>query len=132
MYKLWYKNGLLYAEAEIKYNSKSVRVSDVIIDTGAFHTIILSDYLEELEVEFKEEDELVKSSGYGGVQISSVRKRIDEIRIGDIFIQDCKIDFGIIDPFERVNGLIGLDFLLKARIIVDLVDLSIYEKKQVV
>lgn len=79
MYKLWYKNGLLYAEAVIKYQGKSVIVNDVIIDTGAFHTIILSDYLEELEVEFNEEDELVKSSGYGGVnpELRSLRRGME-------------------------------------------------------
>jgi hypothetical protein len=37
-----------------------------------------TDYLEEMEMEFSENDELVKSSGYGGIQFSSVRKIIDD------------------------------------------------------
>ena len=39
-----------------------------------------------------------------------------------------KIDFGEIDPNERVNGLIGLDFLRKAGVVLDLVDLVMYIK----
>lgn len=39
-----------------------------------------------------------------------------------------RIDFENIDPFERVNGLIGLDFLMSAGLIIDLIDLKLYKK----
>lgn len=128
MYKLQYKNGLLYASVILQHGNKSITVDDVIVDTGAYHTIILTDYLKDLDVEFTEDDELVKSSGYGGLQMSSVRKSIDRVTIGDISLANMKIDFGEIDPYERVNGLIGLDFLITVGIIIDLVDLTVYKK----
>ena len=128
MNKLIYKNGLLYASLEILINKKSIKINDVIIDTGASHSIILTDYLENLEVEFTEDDELVKSSGYGGLQMSSIRKKVDKVKIGDIFVENVKIDFGEIDPFERINGLIGLDFLRAAGTVIDLVELTMYKK----
>lgn len=128
MYSLRYKNGLLYASVVLTHENKFVIVDDVIIDTGAYHTIILTDYLEELNAELTTDDELVKTSGYGGIQYSSVRKKINKIEIGDISIDEVKIDFGNIDPYERVNGLIGLDFLIKAGLIIDLVDLTMYKK----
>lgn len=128
MYSLKYKDGLLYASVELTEGSKSTVVENVIIDTGAFHTIILTDYLDDLDVEFNENDELIKASGYGGIQFSSVRKKIDKMCIGDIGLEDVKIDFGVIDPKERVNGLIGIDFLRQAGVIIDLVDLIIYTK----
>ena len=128
MYNLHYKHGLLYTSVILQHGGESIIVDDVIVDTGAFHTIILTDYLEGLEVEFEEDDELVKSSGYGGIQLTSVRKKIDKIRIGDISLENIKVDFGIIDPYERINGLIGLDFLCSAGVIIDLVDLTIYKK----
>lgn len=128
MYNLHYKNGLLYASIILREGDKSVIIDDVIVDTGAYHTIILADYLEDLDVAFTEEDELVKSSGYGGLQMSSVRKKIDKVIIGDISLKNMKIDFGEIDPYERVNGLVGLDFLRSAGVIIDLVDLTMYKK----
>ncbi|MDQ2086339.1 hypothetical protein RBH29_07840 [Herbivorax sp. ANBcel31] len=74
-------------------------------------------------------DELVKTSGYGSVQYSSVRKRIDKLSLeGNISLENIKIDFGEIDPFERVNGLLGLDYLRTAGLIIDLVDLTVYKK----
>ena len=128
MYELHYKNGLLYASIVLSHKNKSVKVNDVIIDTGACHTIILTDYLEGLDVELEDTDELVKTSGYGGVQYSSVRKKIDKLEVGDILLENIKVDFGEIDPYERVNGLIGLDFLRTAGLIIDLVDLRMYKK----
>lgn len=128
MYNLDYKNGLLYASVILHEGNKSITIDDVIVDTGAYHTIILADYLMELDVAFTEDDELVKSSGYGGLQMSSVRKKIDRVKIGDISLTDMKVDFGEIDPYERVNGLIGLDFLRNVGVIIDLVDLKMYKK----
>lgn len=128
MNNLQFKDGLLYTSIILKHGDKSVLVDDVIIDTGAFHTIIATDYLEKMDVEFSEDDELVKASGYGGTVCYSVRKRIDYIQCDDLSVKDIKLDFGEIDPNERVNGLIGLDFLRKAGVIIDLVDLVMYKK----
>jgi predicted aspartyl protease len=105
-----------------------VTIDDVIIDTGAFHTIITTDFLDEMGAKFSNEDKLVEASGYGGASSYAVRKRIDSIACDTITLQDFKVDFGEIDPNERVNGLLGLDFLRQAKIILDLEELVMYEK----
>lgn len=128
MHKLVLKKGLLYTSITLRHDGKSVIVDDVIIDTGAFHTIIAADYLESMDVGFSDDDELVKASGYGGTVCYSVRKKIDSIECGDIIVNNIKLDFGEIDPNERVNGLIGLDYLRAAGVILDLVDLVMYIK----
>ncbi len=128
MSKLEYRNGLLYTSIELQQGSRKIIVNNVIVDTGASETIILTDYLEELNVSLTDDDELVKSSGYGGMLFSAIRKKIDKISLGDISIDGLKLDFGVIDPFERVNGLIGLNFLKSAGVIIDLSDLTIYKK----
>lgn len=66
MHKLVLKNGLLYTAITLRHDGKSVMVEEVIIDTGAFQTIIAADYLESMDVGFSDDDELVKASGYGG------------------------------------------------------------------
>lgn len=58
-----------------------------------------------------------------------IRKRIDSIDCNGIKLHNFKMDFGEIDPNEKVNGLLGLDFLREARIIIDLVDLVMYTKE---
>ena len=120
MKKLEFKNGLLYTEIELIHDGKSVVVNDVIVDTGASHTIILPEYLEMMDVGFSEDDTIVRASGYGGSIEYSVRKSINKISCGDITVNNIRLDFGQIDPLERVNGLLGLDFLKASNIIIDL------------
>lgn len=47
--------------------------------------------------------------------MSSVRKKIEKVTIRDISLTNMKIDFGEIDPYERVNGHVGLDFFKVSR-----------------
>ena len=101
---------------------------DVIVDTGVSHTIIATEFLEKMDIPFLDDDELVKATGYGGTVCYSIRKKIDRISCGDLTINDFKLDFGVIDPTDRVNGLIGLDFLIGVESMIDLVDLKIYKK----
>lgn len=127
--KLQLKNGLLYTSIELKHEGKSIVVNDVIIDTGAFHTIISPDFLEELQAEFTNEDMLIEAYGYGGASSYAVRKKIHTISCEDIKLSNFKIDFGQIDPDEKVNGLLGLDFFRKAEIVLDIADLNMYRKR---
>jgi predicted aspartyl protease len=120
MYQLKFKNGLLYADITIVHEDKTIYINDVIIDTGASHSIILPDFLYESDIGFDDNDMLVVMSGIGGAEASAIRKRIDSISIGNISLKDIVIDFGVVDPKDRINGLIGLDFLRAAKIIIDL------------
>jgi len=129
MQKLEYRDGLLYTSVELSHEGKSIVIENVIVDTGAFHTIIAPQFLEDLDVGFSEDDELVKAFGYGGTVSYSVRKKIDTTKCGDIGLENIKLDFGEIDPNEIVNGLLGLDFLKGSGIIIDLVELSFYKKQ---
>jgi hypothetical protein len=45
--KIVYKKGLLYTSLEVKYKGKIKVVDDIIIDTGAAHTIISPDAVTE-------------------------------------------------------------------------------------
>lgn len=76
MNKLECRNGLLYTSIELQQGGRKTIVDNVIVDTGASETIILTDYLEELDVPLTDDDELVKSSGYGGMVFSAIRKKL--------------------------------------------------------
>lgn len=126
--KIQLKDGLLYTSIKLMHEGECIVVENVIIDTGAFHTIISTDFLDELGAKFADDDKLIEASGYGGGSSYAVRKRIDGIACDKIELKDFKVDFGEIDPNERVNGLLGLDFLMKAELVIDLVELTMYKK----
>ncbi|AGX44224.1 hypothetical protein [Clostridium saccharobutylicum] len=54
------------------------------------------------------------------------QQKIISSSCADIGLKSFKIDFGEIDPNERVNGPLGLDFLREAKITLDLAELIIY------
>ena len=91
--------------------------------------IITSDFLDELQAEFTEDDILIEAYGYGGASSYAVRKRIDTISCDDIVLSDFKVYFGELDTDEKVNGLLGLDFFRKAGIVLDIDDLIMYRKR---
>jgi predicted aspartyl protease len=128
MYQLKFKHGLLYADITLVHTNKKIDITDVIIDTGASHSVIIPDFLNENDIGFDNSDELVVMSGIGGAEASAVRKRIDSITIGSISMKDIIIDFGVVDPKDRINGLIGLDLLKAAKIVIDLDEMTIHKK----
>lgn len=73
MYRLKYKNGLLFADITLVHDNKNINISDAIIDTSASHTIIIPDFLYENDIGFDNSDELVVMSGIGGAEASAVR-----------------------------------------------------------
>ena len=58
--------------------------------------------------------------GVGGSTHIAFIKSIDGIKIGSENINNIEIDFGLIDQTGEINGLIGLDILMKVRAIIDL------------
>ena len=120
--KIIYKNGLIYTSLKIMYKGKAKIVNDVIIDTGAAHTIILPDAVAELDVQPEVEDEFITMYGIGGEQYA-YRKSIEGIKLCEHELKDIEIDFGLIDDYGKINGLLGLDILLKLNVNVNLRDL---------
>ncbi|EDT74049.1 hypothetical protein CBY_2376, partial [Clostridium butyricum 5521] len=61
--KIQLKDGLLYTSIKLMHEGECIIVENVIIDTGAFHTIISTDFLDELGAKFADDDKLIEASG---------------------------------------------------------------------
>ncbi|MEZ7171788.1 retropepsin-like aspartic protease [Sporosarcina sp. OR05] len=90
----------------------------LVVDTGAAHTLISSDVVEELGIYFENGDPLVSSYGIGGEEYS-FRKPVDFLKLGPHKICRLKLDFGNLHEWG-INGLIGLDILINGQFIIDL------------
>ncbi len=53
------------------------------------------------------------------------RKEVDEVKFGSANLKEYLLDFGYLDPRSGINGLIGLDLLLKVKAVIDLNSLEI-------
>ncbi len=123
--KIKFNNRLLYTALEITYNGKAKIIEDVIIDTGAAHSIISPDVVEDLGIVDSLEDDLITMYGIGGAQYA-YRKKIDSVSFGSCTVEGYKMDFGYIDENGIINGLLGLDLLMEMGLVLDLKKLNIY------
>ncbi|MGO4540504.1 retropepsin-like aspartic protease [Paenibacillus sp. 2TAB19] len=121
-----YIHNLLQTSMTICYKGRSLTVDNLVIDTGAAHSLLSSDIVSEIGIHFENGDTLVRSFGIGGDEYS-FQKQIDEIQLGNFNMKDIRIDFGVFhDDINYINGLIGLDILKGGNMVIDLMRMEMY------
>jgi hypothetical protein len=100
---------LLQTSMTIIYKGISLTIDHSVIDTGAAHSLLSSDTVSQIGIKFQNGDKLVRSFVIGGDEYS-FRKRVDQIHLGFLILNDVNIDFGVFhEDIDHINGLIGLD-----------------------
>ena len=123
-----FRDGLLFTSIQITYNGVSKVIDNMVIDTGCARTLIVSEVVEEINIRVEPDDELIVCQGIGGTEVSFV-KHIDLIKLENIEFKNKDMDFSNID-YEGINGLIGLDLLIEAGIIIDLDKLKMHPRNE--
>lgn len=123
--KLKYKDGLLFTSIEISYKGKIKTIDNVVIDTGAAGSIISPDAVDDIGIYAELDDKIMEYYGVGGSTHNAFIKNIEKITIENQSITNIDIDFGLIDQNGEINGLLGLDVLIKVGAIINLDDLTI-------
>ncbi|MBS5914739.1 aspartyl protease family protein [Paenibacillus macerans] len=114
------ENGLLFTSVEILFRGRSTVIDRIVLDTGAAETIISPDAVETIGIAAELDDYIHSSYGIGGSLHNFYMKQVDGVRLGAVGLNDVKLDFGVIDPQGHINGLLGLDLLMKLNAVIDL------------
>ncbi|MGE6226203.1 retropepsin-like aspartic protease [Paenibacillus chitinolyticus] len=110
----------------ICYKGCSLIIDNLVIDTGAAHSLLSSDVVSEIGIKFENGDKLLRSFGIGGDEYS-FQKRVDQIQLGKFILEDFPIDCGVFhEDINYINGLIGLDILKTGNMIIDLHQMQVY------
>lgn len=126
--KVEYRDGLLFTTIELVQGGKNKIIENIVIDTGASNTVISQDCVDDIDIRFTGKEEIVTTFGIGGKEHAFIKK-IDKVILGDLIIEKREMDFtGYI--YDDINGLLGLDILIKCGFIIDLNDLAIYRNKR--
>jgi len=113
-----YRDGLLYTSINITFEGCSKTIENIVIDTGASHTLISQDAVDEIGIRVRAGDEIYTSYGIGGEEHSYVKK-VDLIQVAELKLEQVPIDF-MSFPYAHINGLLGLDILLRGKFNIDL------------
>jgi len=125
MVNIEFRDGLLFTSMKILFRGNSMVIENVVIDTGAAETILSPDAVEEIGIFAELEDVVHSFYGVGGSLHNFFSKQIDRIHLGTVNLDNVKLDFGVIDPQGHINGLLGLDVLMKLNAVIDLKQLTL-------
>lgn len=109
---------LICTDITINFKGKEKILKNVVIDTGAVHSILNSSFVNDIDIEPETLEELNTTYGIGG-EMFFFSKVVDSIKISDCRFDNIDLDFGEIDPKGELMGLIGLDLLEKYRALID-------------
>ncbi|MDF0728407.1 retropepsin-like aspartic protease [Cytobacillus sp. S13-E01] len=120
--KIKYKYGLLLVGISLTFKGKSIVIENMVVDTGAARTLISQHVVEEIGLGVDLEDRIVTYYGIGGKE-HAFRKRVDKIQVGEFTVEEMELDFNDFG-YDDINGLLGLDLLMKSGYIIDLSQLQ--------
>jgi predicted aspartyl protease len=126
MIKLRLTNGLPFAEVTFIHNGKVKLVPKVLIDTGSMSTIISTDIADELGLKGEPDDILHAICGVGGSEFV-YEKCIDLVEIDGVAkVSNLTIQVGAMDYGFDINSILGMNYLMAAKIIIDTGNLTLY------
>lgn len=116
--KIKHRYGLLLVDITLTFNGKSTVIENMVVDTGAARTLISQDVVEDIDLRVDLNDRIVTYFGVGGKE-HAFRKEVDKVQIDDFIVEKVEVDFNDFG-YDDINGLLGLDLLMKAEFTIDL------------
>ena len=125
MVDLEFKYGLPFCKIEVIHNNKRLMLNNVLIDTGSGGTLLKMDKIEEVDITIDMNDSIETIHGVGGSEFV-YKKIIDQIKLGNLYNSDVKVEIGIMDYGFEIDGIIGIDFLKQICAVIDLEKMKVY------
>ena len=125
MIKIKELSELPFIEVIVTFRGRSLKLENVLIDTGSAGTIFNVNKLEEIKVKPEPNDVTQTIQGVGGLEFVYT-KDIDQISINDeIEVQNFHVELGSMDYGLEIDGILGYDFMKEVGLTIDLQQLNI-------
>ncbi|ABO50348.1 conserved hypothetical protein [Desulforamulus reducens MI-1] len=113
------KYGLPFTTVVLTHKGKSLSFDNFLIDTGSASTIIAAEIAVELGLGPEPLDVIRKIRGVGGTEYV-YEKHISKIQLGTKKLTQFKIQIGDMDYGFEIDGILGMDYLMKSKVVIDL------------
>lgn len=122
--QLQLKDNLPFTEVTINHHNHVLKIENVLVDTGSASTIFAADIVAAIQISPAPEDILHTIRGVGGDEVV-FRRKIDFLSMGQSRLANFEIEVGGMDYGFEINGILGMDFLVSARAIINLHEMKI-------
>ncbi len=110
---------LPFVSVQIDYRDAMLDIPHILLDTGSATTLLSADIAEKVGITPHPDDRLRNVYGVGGIETVFMR-RLDSIQVEGSSLRSFVVDIGGMDYVRDVNGILGMDFLLKTGAVIDL------------
>lgn len=124
MVKLNLKYGLPFCNINLCYNGKFIIIDNVLLDTGSGGSVFKMDVVEDVGITIDDDDVIESISGVGGSEFV-YKKDIDSIALGELQLDNFKIEVGVMDYGFEINGILGMDFMKAVGAVIDLGEMKV-------
>lgn len=111
-------SGLPFVSVIVHANGQTLRLERVLLDTGSAGTVLKADHLITVGVIPLPTDRLRFVQGVGDDEVV-IEKSIDGLQIGEFTAAPFTIQMGAVEYGIPMDGIVGLDFLIRANAILD-------------
>jgi len=118
--KIRVENGLPIVSIKIKYKDKEVTLNNVLLDTGSSNTIFDTDVVQTVGILIDPiNGKARRMYGVGGESELCYEQKAKDLRIDSYHLKDFSIQLGITRETYGFDGILGLDFFLYKKLIID-------------
>lgn len=117
--QLTLKDELPVVTVQVVYGNRRTEIPNVLVDTGSAGTIMAADVVASIGITPDLQDELHVIHGIGGSEVVFSRK-VDILQIEGHGSSQFEIEIGGMDYGFEINGILGMDFLLRTGAVIDL------------
>lgn len=117
--QLTLKDDLPFLTVKVAYRGAEIEVPHVLVDTGSARTILAADVVAQIGIVPELGDVLHMIHGVGGTEVVFSRQ-VDRLQVGQQGIERFEIEVGGMDYGFRINGILGMDFLVPTGAIINL------------
>lgn len=118
------QDNLPFTTIKISFQNIAIYIPNILVDTGSATTVIATDVVEPLQIQPTPEKSLYVIRGVGGTEVV-FSHFLDYLQVGEYKISNFEIEIGEMDYGFRINGILGMDFLMQTGAILDLQQLNL-------
>jgi predicted aspartyl protease len=122
--KIELRDGLPFVQVVVRFGETEMLLSDILLDTGSAGTVLSTDRLQEIGVQYEPDDMVHRIRGIGGTEFVFV-KNIDSLKMEGLQVNNFAIEVGLMDYGFAMDGIIGMDFLTTVKAKIDLASLEV-------
>lgn len=118
------EDGLPFVSVTVSHKGRRLTLDNVLLDTGSAGTILPVDRVLSIGLTMEPEDTIRRVRGVGGAEFV-FSKRIEQLAVGSLAVEALEIEVGAMDYGFSLDGILGLDFLLRVEALIDLARLEL-------